>query len=167
MKLPIHSQTLTVPPFWVRIRNFMPQCVMDVITYYMDSQNIYAGKLASLHLTRPPGNDKIPERHTAVPIGQRTTKTIAQRDNQYCWLASRENWEPMSYIGAVIKEIVWRYHDRIGRRRLKPLNLKSLAPGGFDFSVKLVNFKLISTINILNIFCHIAIRWMPQHLTDH
>ena len=43
----------------------------------------------------------------------------------------------------------------------------SLAPGGFDHSLKLVNFKLISTINILSIFCEIAIRWMPQHLTDH
>ena len=26
--------------------------------------------------------------------------------------------------------------------------VKSLAPGGFDYSLKLVNFKLISTINI-------------------
>ena len=43
----------------------------------------------------------------------------------------------------------------------------SLAPGRFDFSLKLVNFKLISTINILSIFCEIAIRWMLQHLTDH
>ena len=44
--------------------------------------------------------------------------------------------------------------------------IKSLAPGGFDHSLKLVNFKLISMINILSIFCEIAIRWMPQHLTD-
>ena len=28
----------------------------------------------------------------------------------------------------------------------------SLAPGGFDYSLKLVNFKLISTINILSFF---------------
>ena len=41
------------------------------------------------------------------------------------------------------------------------------APGGFDYSPKLVNFKLISTINILSIFCEIDIRWMSQHLSDH
>ena len=43
----------------------------------------------------------------------------------------------------------------------------SLAPGGLDYSLKLVNFTLFSTINILSIFCEIAIRWMPQHLTHH
>ena len=45
--------------------------------------------------------------------------------------------------------------------------INSLAPGGFDYSLKSVNFKFISTINIIIIFCEIAIRWMPQHLTDH
>ena len=48
----------------------------------------------------------------------------------------------------------------------KPQWFNSLAPRGFDYSVKLVNFKLISTMNISSIFCEIAIRWMPQHLTD-
>ena len=43
----------------------------------------------------------------------------------------------------------------------------SLAPGGFHYSLKLVNFELISKINIWSIFCVIAIRWMPQYLTDH
>ena len=47
------------------------------------------------------------------------------------------------------------------------IRINSLAPGGFDYSLKLVNFKLISTINIWSIFCEIAIRWMPQHPTDH
>ena len=46
-------------------------------------------------------------------------------------------------------------------------NINSLAPRRFDYSLKLVNFKLIATINILSIFCEIATRWMPQHLTDH
>ena len=45
--------------------------------------------------------------------------------------------------------------------------INSLAPGGYDYSLKLENFKLISTMNILCIFSEIAIRWMPQHLTDH
>ena len=45
-------------------------------------------------------------------------------------------------------------------------DINSLATGGFDYSLKLVNFKLISTVNILSIFCKIAIWWMPQHLTD-
>ena len=48
-----------------------------------------------------------------------------------------------------------------------PVLLNSLAPGGFDNSMKLINFKLISTIDILSIFWEIAIRWMPQHLTDY
>ena len=34
--------------------------------------------------------------------------------------------------------------------------VNSLAPGRFDYSLKLVNLKLISTINILSIFCEIA-----------
>ena len=45
--------------------------------------------------------------------------------------------------------------------------LNSLAPGGFVYCLNLVNFKLISMINISSIFCKIAIRWMSQHLTDH
>ena len=45
--------------------------------------------------------------------------------------------------------------------------INSLAPGEFDFSLKLVNFKLISMINVLSIFCEIAIRWIPKHLTDY
>ena len=45
--------------------------------------------------------------------------------------------------------------------------INSVAPGGFDYSRKWVNFKLISTINILSTFCEIVIRRMPQHLTDH
>ena len=47
------------------------------------------------------------------------------------------------------------------------LFINSLAPGEFDCSLKLVNFKLISMINIVSIFCKIAIKWMPQHLTGH
>ena len=45
--------------------------------------------------------------------------------------------------------------------------INSLAPGGFDYSLKLANFKLISTINVWSIFCEIAIRWMPQPVNDH
>ena len=45
--------------------------------------------------------------------------------------------------------------------------INSLAPGGFDYSLKLVNFKLISTMNIWGIFCEMAIRWMSQNFTDH
>ena len=47
------------------------------------------------------------------------------------------------------------------------LHINSLTPGGFAYSLKLVNFKLISKINILSVFCEIAIRWMSEHLTDH
>ena len=51
--------------------------------------------------------------------------------------------------------------------RVPSSHLNSLVPGGCDYSLKLVNFKRISTMNILCIFCEMAIRWMPQHLTDH
>ena len=48
------------------------------------------------------------------------------------------------------------------------VQVNSSAPGGFDYSLKWGNFKLISMINILSIFCEIAIiEWMPQHLIDH
>ena len=46
-------------------------------------------------------------------------------------------------------------------------HINSLALGRFDHSVKVVNFKPISTLNILSIFCNIPIRWRPQHLTGH
>ena len=36
--------------------------------------------------------------------------------------------------------------------------VNSLAPGRFDYSLKLVNLKLISTINISSNFCETAIR---------
>ena len=49
----------------------------------------------------------------------------------------------------------------------EPPCVNSLAPGGVDYSLKLVKFKLISMIDIWSIFCEIAIRWMPQPLTDH
>ena len=52
-------------------------------------------------------------------------------------------------------------------RKSTTWHFNSLAPGRFDCSPKLVNFKLSSTINIFSIICEIAIRWMPQHLTDH
>ena len=48
----------------------------------------------------------------------------------------------------------------------RPQWVNSLAPGGFRYSLKLVYFNLISMVNILRIFYEIAIRWMPQHLTD-
>ena len=43
----------------------------------------------------------------------------------------------------------------------------SLTPGGFDNRLRLVNFKLVSMIISLSVFCEIIIRWMPLHLTDH
>ena len=65
-------------------------------------------------------------------------------------ISEREQWEP------IFQDV-----------RAAVGSINSLAPGGFDYSLKLVNFKLISTINILSFFCLIAIRWMPQHLADH
>ena len=47
------------------------------------------------------------------------------------------------------------------------IHFNSLAPRGFDYNLKSVNFKLISIINILSIFWEIDITWLPQHLTDH
>ena len=45
-------------------------------------------------------------------------------------------------------------------------NFNLLAPGGYDYNLKLVNFKLISMINVLCIFCEIILGWMPQNLTN-
>ena len=50
---------------------------------------------------------------------------------------------------------------------MRGCDINSLAPGGFDYSLQLANFKLIPTMNILSISCEIAIRWMTEHLTDH
>ena len=61
--------------------------------------------------------------------------------------------------------ILWRYMLVLIVVYIVCFNL--LAPEWFDYSLELVNFKLISTINILSTFCEIANRWMPQHLTDH
>ena len=48
----------------------------------------------------------------------------------------------------------------------KSQQINSLAPGRFDHSLKLVNFKLISTIKYFLLNCY-SIRWRPQHLTGH
>ena len=45
--------------------------------------------------------------------------------------------------------------------------IKSLAPGGFDYSLKLVNFKLISTINIWSIFSVKLLSGECHNTTDH
>ena len=47
------------------------------------------------------------------------------------------------------------------------IEINSLAPEGFEYSLKLLHFKFISTVNIISIFCEIAIRWMRQYLTYH
>ena len=134
MKLPIHSLTLTGSALWARIRPTLCNgcnCLLYGRSEYLFRQYCI--------ITLNPATWKWQNPREAYCRANRTknNKTIAQRDNQYCWLASRENWEPMSYIGAVIKEIVWRYHDRIGRRWLKSLTLNSFAPGA-----KLVNLGL-------------------------
>ena len=54
-----------------------------------------------------------------------------------------------------------KYTETEGSQRDSP-GINSFAPGGFDYSLKLVNFKLISTINNLKCFL-----WKPKHLTDH
>ena len=60
----------------------------------------------------------------------------------------------ISYVGA-IKAITASWWDAC--RMSLPFTcgkqwINSLAPGGFDYSLKLVNFKLIPMINILSIF---------------
>ena len=67
-----------------------------------------------------------------------------------------------------VKAITWTHDDPTVPYASQGLSVfNSLAPGGLDYSLKLVNFKLISTIDILSIFCEIAIRWKPQHLNGH
>ena len=55
--------------------------------------------------------------------------------------------------------------EMIGNTAVRQFN--SLVAGGLDYSLKLINFKLITMINILSIFCEIAIMCMSQHLTNH
>ena len=38
---------------------------------------------------------------------------------------------------------------------------------GISLQSQISKFQTNSTINMLSIFCEIAIRWMPQHLTNH
>ena len=74
------------------------------------------------------------------------------------------NWKLLSclqYCGQ------WSFFLLIFDPLIKRIQFNSLAPGGFDYSLKLVNFKLISMIDILSISLEITIRWMPQHLTEH
>ena len=77
---------------------------------------------------------------------------VGQKCNLLLWFQC--TWNYIQYFSA-------GYQESIGGL------VNSLAPGRFDCSLKWVNLKLISTINILSIICEIAIRWMPQHLTDH
>ena len=44
--------------------------------------------------------------------------------------------------------------------------INSLAPEKCGCNLKLVVFKLISTLDIFSIPCEIALGWMPQGLTD-
>ena len=84
-----------------------------------------------------------------------------------------------SIISVMLKIIYWAHNAVMNQGPLSPCSvswvdiyfgmkplLNSLASGGSNYSLKLVNFKLISTINISSIFCEIATGWMPQHLTD-
>ena len=45
--------------------------------------------------------------------------------------------------------------------------INSLCPGRCDCNLKLIIFKHLSMTDILNISYEIALRWMPQELTDH
>ena len=46
------------------------------------------------------------------------------------------------------------------------ISLNSLDPGGFEQNFRYVIFKLISVTDGWGISCKIALRWMPQYLTD-
>ena len=65
--------------------------------------------------------------------------------------------------GALILEV----HLILETRRYSHFTSWVIGPWGYLTSLKSINFKLISTINIWSIFCEIAIRWMPQYITDH
>ena len=46
------------------------------------------------------------------------------------------------------------------------VSVNALAPGRCGCNLKLINFKIISRIEISGISCEITRRWMPQDLTD-
>ena len=63
--------------------------------------------------------------------------------------------------GKILQAFTRPYHKILQRCNCymdgaRVFKINSLAPGGFDYSLKLVNFKLMSTINILSVFCEIA-----------
>ena len=85
---------------------------------------------------------------------------------------------PINNIPALVQIMAWR---RPGDKPLsepmmvslpthicvtRPQWVNSLSPGTYGCNLKLVIFKLKSRTDILSISCEIALRWMPQDLTD-
>ena len=101
-------------------------------------------------------------------IGQRwETWSSYNKVTQYfvCWWFQRQLEAKLSQQSALLQSQRQMSEDSIRHLQLKLTSLaevttksifKSLVPGGFDYSLKLVNFKFISMINILNIFCEIV-----------
>ena len=78
------------------------------------------------------------------------------------------------YLASIIK-CVWLLHAAISvvmqlsymLFNTAFLTIYSLASGRWDYALKLVLFKPISRLDILTIFCEIALKLMPYDLSDH
>ena len=98
--------------------------------------------------------------------------SMAVHNKTLCAIKPRWNLRntTFEYVKIMLRKLttfVGPCNSSVPRSRCFEIAFNSLAPGRFDCSLKLVNFILISTINILSVICEIAIRWMPQHLNDH
>ena len=113
-----------------------------------------------------------PNIHSA-PDGLRTLRWWSHfLDDSRTYLVPNVVMQHADHRGSLA--VGYRVKDLIHLRRVTHRNLTTpwkpqlthWPLGGFDWSLKLVNFKLISPINIWSIYCEIAIRWIPQYLTD-
>ena len=77
------------------------------------------------------------------------------------WVAA--TWKGWKGTRIVVLTMAARWHAPLNKM-VPFLNL--LVPGRCRCNLKLVIFKLMSRVDILSISCEIALRWMPQDITD-
>ena len=110
------------------------------------NKNVMGQKALACH----PGWHYWPQRMTAIPAYEKSAseKSCIWRQYPDCWVA-------MASAGRV-----WRQSGGL-------VCVNFLSCGRYGCDIKLVIFKLISTIHILSISCETALRQMQQDLTDH
>ena len=85
--------------------------------------------------------------------------SICLKGGSRSWIISIE-FEKMEFIAVKLPSDEWH------KTSLMKCHINSLAAGWYGSNFNLMIFKLISGIDILSISCAIAIRWVPQDLTN-